>query len=267
MDCQTQHRKRSDAVRSPDFVQELQKKLLEDPGNEIRSLIREKNVRLVMMKLLQNEFLRHSSDKRRKAQRLTARVQDDHLKKARKLLNKPKHPEEPRTLGFFSEEKNFCQDQLQGQDQLTQNNRWLAFSPPEVPRVTKTRFPQIVMVFSCLSSEDDVMHFHIVKEGLRLKSDGYVELLSTVVKPWVDMVAPGRSYRWQQDSAPCQTSGKSPKGLPDNCFNKTSPNMWPPNSPYCNPMDYHACGAVERDTNHASYNAKVQLVTRVKAVL
>ena len=54
--------------------------------------------------------------------------------------------------------------------------------------------------------------------------------------------------------------------LSENFF-KTSPNTWPPNSPYCNPIDYHACGAVERDTNHASCNAKVQLVTRVKVVL
>ena len=43
--------------------------------------------------------------------------------------------------------------------------------------------------------------------------------------------------------------------------------MWPPNSPYSNPMDHHACGAVERDTNHASCNAKVQLVTMVKMML
>ena len=30
------------------------------------------------------------------------------------------------------------------------------------------------MVFSCMSSEGDVMPFRIVREGLRLKSDGYV---------------------------------------------------------------------------------------------
>ena len=66
------------------------------------------------------------------------------------------------------------------------------------------------MVFSFMSSKGDIMPLHIVKEGLRLKSDGHVELLRTVV-PWVEMVAPGRPYGWQQDSAPCQTSGKSPK--------------------------------------------------------
>ena len=160
------------------------------------------------MKLSLNEFLRHSSYKRRKGQLLIARAQEDHLKKARKLLNKPQGvPRSAGTLGFFSEEKNFCQDQLQN----AQNSKWLAFSPPEVPRVTKTRFSQIVMVFQLHVQKGDIMPLHIVKEGLQLKSDGYVELLSTVMKPWVEMVAPGWSYGWQQDSAPYQTSGKSPK--------------------------------------------------------
>ena len=88
MACQTQHRKRSDAVRSPDFVQELQKKVLEDPGKVSRSLVREKSVKVATMKLSLNEFPRHPSCKRRKGQLLNARAQDDHLKKARKLLNK-----------------------------------------------------------------------------------------------------------------------------------------------------------------------------------
>ena len=111
--CQMPHMKHSGAVRSPDFVQELQNKALEDPGKVIRSLVREKNVRLATMKLFLNAFLRHSCYKRRNRQLLTARAQEDHLKKARKLLNKPKRSEVPGTLGFFSEEKNFCQHQLQ----------------------------------------------------------------------------------------------------------------------------------------------------------
>ena len=111
--CQTQHRKRSDAFRSPDFIQQLQKKVLEYPGKVIRSLVREKNIRVATMKLSLNEFPRHSSYKKCKGQLLTARAQVDNLKKARKLLNKLKRFEEPGTLGFFSEEKDFCQDQLQ----------------------------------------------------------------------------------------------------------------------------------------------------------
>ena len=47
-------------------------------------------------------------------------------------------------------------------------------------------------------------HFFI--ERLRLILDAYVELLITVVKPWITRVANGRPYVWQQDSTPCHTS-------------------------------------------------------------
>ncbi|KFM77814.1 Transposable element Tcb2 transposase, partial [Stegodyphus mimosarum] len=69
-------------------------------------------------------------------------------------------------------------------------------------------------------------------------SGGYVELLNTVVKPWITRVAKGRPYVWEQNSAPCHTSGKSQKWLSENFYDFTSPNVWPPNSPDLNPMDY-----------------------------
>ena len=53
---------------------------------------------------------------------------------------------------------------------------------------------------------------HIFKEGLRLISDASVELLITMVKPWITSVANGRPYVWQQDLAPCHTSVKSKNG-------------------------------------------------------
>ena len=36
-----------------------------------------------------------------------------------------------------------------------------------------------------------VMPLHYFREGLRLNSDDYVELLITVVKPWITRVANG----------------------------------------------------------------------------
>ena len=52
----------------------------------------------------------------------------------------------------------------------------------------------------------------ICRKGIRGNSDDYVELLNTVVKPWIMRVVNGRPYVWQQDSAPCHTSGKSQNG-------------------------------------------------------
>ncbi|KAL1115626.1 hypothetical protein AAG570_005916 [Ranatra chinensis] len=40
------------------------------------------------------------------------------------------------------------------------------------------------------------------KQGLRVTSDGYVELLNTALTPWIRRVADGRPYVWQQDATP-----------------------------------------------------------------
>ena len=106
-----------------------------------------------------------------------------------------------------------------------------------------------------------------VFEGLRLNSDDYVELLITVVKPWITRVANGRSYVWQQDSTPCHTSGKSQQWLSSNFCDFNSPNVWPPNSPDVNPMDYYVWDAVEKYANCRASTTKAQLIDRIKTVL
>lgn len=257
-----EHKKRSDCARTPEFKENLQKKVLEDPGIGIRALAPELDVSPSTMKLALNEDLRYHSYKRRRGQLLTEKTRENRLIKAKRLLIKVKHPVGPQTMWFFSDEKNFCQDQKHN----SQNNRWLAYSQKDIPRVMQTKFPQHVMVFGCVSSEGDVMPPHFFREGLRLNSDGYVELLNTVVKPWITRVANGRPFVWQQDSAPCHTSRKSQKWLAENFYDFASPNVWPPNSPDLNPMDYYVWGAVEKDTNRRASNTKAQLIDRIKVV-
>ena len=185
------------------------------------------------MKIALNEDLRYYSYKRLKGQLFTEKVPENRLSKGKKLPSKVKQPAESQAIWFFSDEKNFCQDQRHNM----LNNRWLDYSPKDTPRVIQTNFSHTVMVFGCVSCEGDVMPPHFVREGIRLNSDAYMELLITVVKPWIASVANGRPYVWQQDSAPCHTSGKSQKWLSANFANYTSPNVWPPNSPDLNPMD------------------------------
>ena len=107
---------------------------------------------------------------------------------------------------------------------------------------------------------------HFCREGLRLSTDTYMELLITVVRPRITRVAIGRPYVWQQDSAPCHTSGKSKKWLLKNFCDYTSLNVWSPNSPDLSPMDYYVWGAVEKDTNRCASTTKAQLINRIKVV-
>ena len=44
--------------------------------------------------------------------------------------------------------------------------------------------------------------------GLRVNTDVYLNVLKNVVKPWMDQVAGGSPYIWQQDGAPAHTAKK-----------------------------------------------------------
>ena len=104
---------------------------------------------------------------------------------------------------------------------------------------------------------------HFFPEGLRLDTDGYIGVLRDVVKPWIDRVADGRLYVWQQDSAPCHTSRKTQAWLSENFVDHIGPDVWPPRSPDFSPLDFFVWGAVERETNRSSCNTKLELKTRI----
>ena len=128
-------------------------------------------------------------------QLLTQATKDRRLLNSTKLLNKLKHPKESNMLWFFSNEKNFCQDQAHNR----QKHQWIAMCPNDVPRVMKTKFPNMVMVFGVISSDRDVMPPHTLRWVLG-------SILRSTCKSWRLQCYP-ESSRWpgtgQQDSALC----------------------------------------------------------------
>lgn len=73
-----------------------------------------------------------------------------------------------------------------------------------------------MMAFECVSSDGDAMQHHIFEEALRLSSGDYVELLDTVVKPWLERVSAGSNI---------QLNAKRPERVRSGCqiFFTTSP--------------------------------------------
>jgi len=130
-------------------------------------------------------------------------------------------------LRFFSDEKNFILDRKVNRH----NNRWICEDPSDVPTVMHTKFPSSVMVLGVVSSEGDVMPPHFFEQGLRVNADVYIHSLQTVVKPWMDLVAAGRSYVFQQDSAPAHKARRTQEWLKNNVPHHWSPDVWPPSSP------------------------------------
>lgn len=50
----------------------------------------------------------------------------------------------------------------------------------------KPKFSQIVLIFMCISCEGDVISPDTFELGHRLNPDGYVKLMLTVVKLWLE---------------------------------------------------------------------------------
>lgn len=154
----------------------------------------------------------------------------------------------------------FCQDQVFNR----QNNRWIAMTSRDVPKIMKTKFPATVMVFGVISSEGDVMPPHIFETGLRVNTDIYLDVLSSVVFPWIQQVAGNRPWVWQQDSAPCHVSARSLAWLKEHAHDMVDKDTWPPNSPDLNPMDYFFWSVLEARTNRRPHTTKASLIASIK---
>lgn len=247
-------------IRDVEFIRKVQEMIDEDPTRSYRQMAEDLNCTHTTIKHCIREDLQCRSYRRQTGQFLSDSMKERRLAKSVKLLSKLKHPKEPGMIWFFSDEKNFCQDQLVNR----QNDRWIAANAHEVKRVMKTKFPATVMVLGVVSSEGDVMPPHIIEEGLRVNTAVYLDIMEKVVVPWCKQIAGDRPWVFQQDSAPAHMSKVTQTWLKDNCYDFVPFTHWPPSSPDCNPMDYFVWGYIENLTNRTSHNTKASLVIAIK---
>ena len=57
------------------------------------------------------------------------------------------------------------------------------------------------------------------------------------------------------------------KWLTQNCYDVISKDLWPPNSPNLNPLDYFVWGEVEKYTIRHPHNTKTSMMDSIKEVL
>ena len=131
-----------------------------------------------------------------------------------------------------------------------------------VPRVMKTKFPAMVMVFGVVSSEGHIMPPHIFEVGLKVNNKVYLDVLKTVVIPWCNQwqtlgVAVGLGAGPQIQKDP----GLASEGVLRFC---TLLSQVP--SPDLNPLDYIVCSYVENITNMTSHNTKVCMIAAIRRV-
>jgi hypothetical protein len=70
--------------------------------------------------------------------------------------------------------------------------------------------------------------------------------MQDVVKPWMDRVANGCHYVFQQDGATAYNVKVTQEWCEANLPEFWSKGIWPPSSPDCNPLDY-SFGAFARE--------------------
>ena len=144
---------------------------------------------------------------------------------------------------------------------------WIATNNRDVPRVMKTKFPATVMVFGVVSSEGHIMPPHIFEVGLKVNTKVYLDVLKSMVIPWCNQVAGGRSWVWQQDSATAHKSKETQAWLQKECNDFVPFFHWPPSSPNQNLLDDFVWSYVENITNMTSHNTKASLIAAIRRVL
>ena len=133
-----------------------------------------------------------------------------------------------------------------------------------MPRVMKTNFPAMVMVFGVVSSEGHIMPSHIFEVGLKVNTKVYLDVLKGVVILWCNQVAGGRPWPWQQDSAPAPKSKETQGWLQKECYEFVPFSHWPPSSPDLHLLDYFVWSYVENITNMNSHNTKASQIATIR---
>ncbi|QQP52144.1 Transposable element tcb2 transposase [Caligus rogercresseyi] len=255
-------RKRRSDAHDDDIVDNIQQIIDKDPGRSMRGIARELSVSDFLVRKIVKQDIRYKSYSLRRGQFMSAATKERRAERAAALLNKFKHPPDKDMLIFYSDEKNFNQDQKVNK----KNNRWLCSDPSEVPIVMATKFPATVMVLGVISNKGDVMPPHVFEAGLRVNSKVYLDVLKNIVKPWMDQVAGDRPYLWQQDGAPAHTAKKVQDWCEDNFPHFWGKEVWPPSSPDLNPLDFFVWGVAERDTNRSPHSTKQSLINSITEV-
>ena len=110
--------------------------------------------------------------------------------------------------------------------------------------------------------EDSRNHWKDLSED---DSGQSLRVLIDIVKLWMETVASGRLYVFQQDDASAHTNHLIQNWLSDNVDIFWSKEFWSPNSPDLNLLDYYVWSIVERITNKSWHSNVTSLRTAIEA--
>lgn len=258
-----------------EIVAKVKESIDSDATTPKREIARNLGISHTAVNKIVKQEIKFKSYKYHTTPKLTEKMISDRLEKAKKLQNKLKRsnvkvsrdyrpPEKgQKRLIFFSDEKNFDIEQHFN----VQNDRFLTDDRSKVPSVERSKFPKSVMVLGVVSNRGDVMPPFFFPERSRLTAEAYVQVLKSKVVPWMENIAQGQSYTFQQDGAPAHTAGITQTWLSANTPDFWGKEVWPPNSPDLNPLDYFVRSVIERDVNRQPHSDIASLKVKIEEVM
>ena len=194
------------------------------------------------------EDLKLQPFKKIKGQRIDTRTKEKHIKRCPNLLRV--FTKQVLKTAFFSDEKIFKVTQLLN----VQNDRTYAPSAYNKSTIENKRlyvessgFPMSLMVSVALSKVGKSSVF-FVEPGAKVNGAYYREKLLASMIPEMDRLTGYQPYVFMQDGARSHTANETVRFLnQQRHLTLLQPNMWPPNSPDLNPVDYCVWSALERN--------------------
>lgn len=237
-------------VRTPEIIDAVNDLILSQEGapqthKTTRQIAREMAISRRSIGRIIHEDLQLKCLKKRRAQELTAKNCETRLVRSRQLLRK--YPSYAVDFIFFTDEKLFTVSPPINM----QNDRVYASVEAKkrdvaVDRLLRTRptFSKSVMV-SVAVSKLGCTGLVFVEPGVKVNGAYYRDiLLCKELLPAIRQIA-GNFYTFQQDSAPAHRARETVELLKNETPDFITPDIWPPNSPDLNPVDYRIWGVMQ----------------------
>lgn len=255
-----QGRKRS--IRTKSVIQAVKRRIKRNPIRTMRGMARDMKINECTMRKIVKKDLKAKSRARCQRHIISGQAKAKRLERSKKLLTVMK--KKPPVI-LFSDEKLFRVDSVSN----SRNCRYISpKKPSEVPDNVKygfkTKNPASLMVLGVIASNGKVCPPIFIRNNQRIDASAYIQLLETHVMPWITKEFRNEPYIWQQDGAPCHTARMTQKWLQANMKNYWPKEMWPPNSPDLNPLDFSIWAFVENLSNKRSHGSVASLEASIK---
>lgn len=234
---------RTRTSRTPTNIEAVKQCIDRNPRNNIRRIAKDTGVPRTTVSTIVRQDLGLRSRACQKVQGLTELQRQKRLDRCKKILNMLKR--QRNKVLIFSDEKIFTVDATSN----SRSTRYIAKSPeeadPAVKYVGKTKHPAGAMMLGVIGSDGKAFPPYWTKGTV--DSIQYKQLLSRKVFPALDATYGCGNWIWTQDGAPAHTSNAVQKYIANKLGSGGfwSKEVWPPNSPNLNPLDYFVWSNVE----------------------